>query len=205
MKRTPILGLAIVMTLLLAACGGGATTADDEPTPTKTSEPTASSTPTPTPTPTPEPVANDPADPGTWIIRGDGVGPVYVNTARDGAGAVLPGWALDPEQTCNNHFYGGPEGMRMILAGDPIGLVVLSVELPSAVTGSPRTAAGIGFGSTAAEVEAAYPGVPLTDDGVRTPTYVIPDAGRYILILVPDGVVNGFFSTAYEVLPMDLC
>lgn len=207
MKRTPILGLAVAVTLLLAGCAGGTPAADDTPTPTKTSKPTASSTPsaTPTPTPTPEPVANDPADPSTWIIRGDGVGPVSVGAPRDSAGAVLPGWELAAEQTCDNHFYSGPEAMRLTLAGDPIGLVVLSAELPSAVTVSPRTATGIGFGSTSAQVEAAYPGITLTNDGIRTPTYAVPDAGRYILILVPDGIVNGFFSTAYETLPMDLC
>jgi hypothetical protein len=204
MKRAPLLGLGVAISILLAGCGGSPS-ADDTATPTRTATPTASATPsaTPTPTPTPEPVPNDPADPSTWIIDGNGVGPVAIGAGRDGVGAVLPGWTLDPEQTCDNHFYGGPDGMRMTLPGDPVALIVISA--PGAVPDGPHTARGIGLGSTGDQVAAAYPEVAITDDGMRTPNYAVPDNGRFVLILVPDGVVNGFFVSPYDVLPMDLC
>lgn len=121
--------------------------------------PAQSQTPSPTTTPdtTPEPtVASttpppDPADPSTWIVSQDGMGPFTIGMPFDEALAVVPGMT----DGCGRAYFLLPD--RLILAratlADDAPLMVVQWSRAD----GPRTAEGIGIGSTAHEVRTAYP------------------------------------------------
>ena len=60
---------------------------------------TAEASETPTPSPTPTPVAADPADPSTWLIDAEGIGPLRRALPIDEAVALMPGYIVG---TCPN-------------------------------------------------------------------------------------------------------
>jgi hypothetical protein len=178
-------------------------------------------TPTPTATATPTKGAFTLDDPATWTISGSEVGPVAIGGAlaaetddlesayhllpkgpgcvvtdtwaREGAGTIQLGWQSDG-------------------SAKTVSSVVLSTEggvTPTSPLSGPTTAAGIGLGSTIADVRAAYPVL----------TAVMPEvsgAGSIWETTVADGVlrfqlgddgehVNAVYVTTDPNQPMGLC
>ncbi|NQX11865.1 hypothetical protein HQQ80_09540 [Microbacteriaceae bacterium VKM Ac-2855] len=168
------------------------------PSPTSTPVPTPTIEPTPiivAPAPTP---TLDPSDPDTWTIDFDGVGPVSFGGSIAETATVLQAtpYALSGTSAdeCPARFFvtDGSVYGEMVLAPDPtaanadvIGTIGLNLNQGSAVTG-PRTRAGIGMGSSLAEMLAAYPDIERTGsygDGVDY-FAVSNGAGVYITFAV---------------------
>ncbi|WP_199245835.1 hypothetical protein [Leifsonia sp. AG29] len=146
------------------------------PTATTTPPPTATPTPTPTPTPTatPTPIpthtepAEDPADPSTWIIGFDGVGPFRLGQTFGSQAHEAPGFVDRTDAICTDSYLwlrstassiglvGATDGSQRTAA-----IEVGSSGWPDRAT-SPATAEGIGVGSTYEELQAAYPGIQQT-------------------------------------------
>ncbi len=150
--------------LTLGACAGSGT-----PTPSTTPHAEASST-SPSATPTP---VQDPADPTTWIVSADGVGPARLGQSVAGAVAAMSSYVdvSDPAGCPNPRVtFLGPAGSTvanapLLLIADEQGSLVGIAFTES----GPRTVDGIGVGSTAAAVAQAYPhAVP----GTRGPSSV---------------------------------
>lgn len=161
--------------------------------------PTISATPTPTrtATPTPDPMATPPvsASPAGWVLRPDGLGPVELGMPLEQAAAEVGGMTL----ACAGAYYGFDSSLW--IAGWQTD-VVNSVEWYARDGGTvgPRTAEGIGIGSTIDEVRAAYP------DGVdvnrQRPNI---QAGKLFFQLNTDsGLVDGVGVTNTDV-PWEYC
>jgi hypothetical protein len=207
LARTWTTAVITAALLSLTACGPTAPAetyaAPTGSTPSAT--PTETSTPTPTPTPTAEAEVEDPAQIGTWIIDGVGIGPLDIGGDPATLPTYLPGVFDD---ACNTKIFERDDGLAFTMpvgeGSDQIYAIKLSGG-PAALANAPHTAAGVGLGSTSAQVEADYPGIAFEDDGVRTPHYVWPTDGRFVHILLKDGAVSGFFVSAFEKLSLDLC
>jgi hypothetical protein len=167
----PSLLIATASLVAITAC------AVSPATPSTPTQPTAA-TPPPTASAEPalEPVA-DPADPSTWLIDAEGIGPVQLGMTLDEAVAAMPGYDVG---TCPN------PNVRYLASGDAAGTLVGlasddngNVALVS-VTDSdgPATADGIHIGSTVADVKAAYADLELSQKYVDR--YTLEDTPGFI-------------------------
>ncbi|MDM7892898.1 hypothetical protein [Curtobacterium caseinilyticum] len=185
--RTTGIALGIVGVLLLGATGGGValgliptsfTGQAQAPAPSDTPEQLPSEAPsgapvsdeptpvlTPTSTPTPTPTSTRPpyslSDPSTWTISGTEVGPVALGGQLDAETDDLRGVLSDEFSSCSNpraSFWAGKGTLLTIITGADGRIESLSVRgLAETTDRPPTTAAGIGPGSTVAELRAAYP------------------------------------------------
>ncbi|MBT1607593.1 hypothetical protein [Curtobacterium flaccumfaciens] len=186
------IAIGVVGVLLLGAAGGGVAlgliptsittapaptaTTTPEPSPTETSSgapvvggptPTANPTPTPTPTSTRPPYSL--SDPDTWTISGSEVGPIALG-GEDAAetddldGIYTPAPCLNPNVTFwRSQDY--PE-LTVVRADDgTVQSLAIGTGAPDAPGNGPTTAAGLGVGSTLAELRAAYPDLHYTEPG----------------------------------------
>lgn len=164
------------------------------PSPTITASPTPTPTPPPFPSPTPTPTAPapDPADPTTWIVSQAGMGPLVIGMPFRDAIAAVPqaqdacghAYSIRPDRLFFASWNGGPD--------DP-----LNVATWSRADG-PRTAEGIGIGSTPDEVRAAYPdAVEVTRQGL----YLQSGA---MFFRIETGLVDSIGVTSDEV-PWEYC
>ncbi len=188
-----VAGLAAAAALALAACAGTGTGTDPGSTPfpipsVTASVPMITATPPATPTdapatdaPQPAP-ASDPADPSTWTIGFDGIGPITLGTPLSEVDAIVA-----PTDSCRpgvDSFFdstvvastdgGAGEGDAAT-----VGLVISQSVAKSSVTGIPTTAEGIGVGSTIDELLAAYPDAEPYE-AVNSTAYRITDGTTYI-------------------------
>lgn len=187
-----VAGLVAAAALALAGCAGagsGGSDATPFPIPSVTaSVPTISATPpaftsTATPTAAPEPVPAsdpDPADPSTWTIGFDGIGPITLGTPLADIEAAVP-----PTDSCRpgvDSFFGSAVVASTDGAdGESVGLVISQAVAAgdgSSIT-PPTTAEGIGVGSTIDELLAAYPDAEPYQ-AVNSTVYRITDGATYI-------------------------
>lgn len=174
------------------------------PVPSSSEEPGATTAPTKdsgnvqgagTASPTPVVPENDPADPSTWIIGFDSVGPLTLArpvSEQASAQSAYTGESLDDPETgyrCSAWRLTSPDYITLEVApgsADPTTTSVISIggsagdrsDLPG-----PHTAKGIGVGSTIAELKAAYPDLVVTWSDTRASSleFSVTDGnGRYI-------------------------
>jgi hypothetical protein len=187
--RTALIAVALATVLTAAGCAGGdpaptATVTVTAPAPTPSSSPTE----TPEPEPAPDPSAYSVDDPGTWVIDYAGIGPFVVGSTLEGIEADLP----HPPETCRAgvdtyDFDGlGLTAVSGIDEADPAAPVVvvrmLAIDPVDAAdpAAQPRTEAGIGLGSTVAELQAAYQELETVQGMGGSTVYQLAADSRYI-------------------------
>jgi hypothetical protein len=129
----------------------------------------------------------DPAQPSTWTIGFDAVGPIVLGTPSTEQHDVLA--AFEPEVAgdgCGLDFVSTPTGLRVGTGESAAGgvtSIVLNAEVPAEAGTGPRTANGIGIGSTIDDLVTAYPDARKTSGmGEALITYAVTDAsGRSIV------------------------
>ncbi|GIT78911.1 hypothetical protein LLS1_05800 [Leifsonia sp. LS1] len=223
-KRT-----AFVVTLVLLAVGisgGGVAYALStglldpvpvaSPTPTLVPTPTPTETPTPTPTPTPTSTL-DPADPATWTIGFDGVGPVKLGLPLTEVNGVTPTMSDETYDICRPAQLDlvAPDGLSLTAfettaSGDQVGNIHVGFNFDvggDKTLATPRTDRGIGIGSTTAELLAAYPGIPLTGSYGDVANYYGIDGGHgtWIVFGTLHDKVNAITVGPSSTIPSEYC
>lgn len=161
------------------------------PTPTETPSPTATATAAPVPAPTAVPTETAAADLSTWVIGFDGIGPIAYGGSSDSAAAALDTTALVPYdfgiEECRSDRRGTADDVNawIMADSDEAGRVDLltvfgyGVDATRAATAFPRTAAGIGIGSTEQDLLAAYPDIAAENPVAGDASYALRDgSGR---------------------------
>lgn len=152
--------LAAAALLALAGCTSTGAT------PNASSSAPSSSAAAPTAEPTPA-AALDPADPASWVITADAVGPIA--RGADAAATVAELTAFEANEWCPGTFELRQAGAAQIMVttlddGTVRGVWVSGGADPSvAVPGSPATETGVMLGSTMDELSAAYPDLTATN------------------------------------------
>jgi hypothetical protein len=184
------------------------------PAATPKPEPTVTPTPTPVPvTPTPTPVA-DPTDPDLWLIDFDGIGPLKVGGSLEAMQPALTQF-VDFTQYDFCPWVGAfraDNTASLIIPTDyedrdTVWLVAVNGWFGPHGDGyrTPRTSEGIGIGSTLAEVEAAYPQVPIVTS-MNSPFISYTDgSGRWIYILMQEDIVVEISVQETEMAPSEFC
>lgn len=152
MRLTPVAVGAVALAFVLSSCATPSTHETTVAADPGTTTP-ASATPTS--------AVQDPADPATWIISAQGVGPLLLGEKAGDAALAVPGYRdVTDRNACPNTrvTFIGPAGTSsqnapILLLSDDSGSLA-GVAL-SAV--GPKTSEGVGVGSVAADVKAAYP------------------------------------------------
>ncbi|WP_157780398.1 hypothetical protein [Leifsonia xyli] len=216
---TRLRGLAVVVAIgaaaVLTGCAGGVAGAAAT-SPAVSASPTTTSTPTAMPSATP---AADPADPSTWLVTFEGIGPLVAGSELAAVPSELSAFTelAAPEEQCSAYVYRLADTLRASTSGgrtDHEHAVDVTVSWmgssdapgPSDVAASPRTERGIGVGSTIAELKAAYPDLAVTHGG-DVPTYGITDGTRWILFrdLWAGGTVSAVQVGTSDLIPNEIC
>lgn len=192
-------GIAALAALSLAGC-----VASPAPTAAPTVIPSASSTPQP-----------DPADPSTWIISIEGVGPVEFGApvAEETADLVAAYTDVTDLEACSTLMFEAEGFPTIWLSPDADGFVnaiLITAETAEGdvASGSPLTEEGIGIGSTRDELFEAYPVVAdAVQDDVGYETYSVEEfEGRWVHFDVePDGTVIDIVVNAAPQPPYEFC
>ncbi|MDY0912575.1 hypothetical protein [Rathayibacter festucae] len=236
--RSPRARASLLVGLVLAALlvsGGGVAVALSGIIPDPLSVPVPSSTPTPSPTPestTPAPAPVAPvaspsptptsAELADWVIGFDGVGPIAFGGTLEAASAALDTTDLlrydsgiEGCLTDTRNAPGDPSA-AITVDPDPTGTTVVLITVSSFVTPDgtqsaaqlPATAAGIGIGSTGAELLAAYPGLGSWETRAGEPGYWLDDdAGHRLWFSVDSStdLVEAIALSTPERLPFGGC
>jgi hypothetical protein len=138
--------------------------------------------------------ADDPDDPSTWVVDFTGIGPIRMDMMRDQVEALHSGVQLeDFEGYCASYYWGDGTLPWGVMGGlvesqgsyGPIDTVGLYGD---PVSDLPRTAAGIGLGSTESAVLAAYPSAEVNQH-----TYI--ENGHYVDVYGPGRTTAMRFDT----------
>ncbi|WP_166806182.1 hypothetical protein [Cryobacterium cheniae] len=215
--RATIVTTALAASLLMLAGCAQAAPAESAPASAQASEtPSATPSPTPTPTPTAAPTPTvDPANPSSWLITFDGVGPLTFGGQIAEETADMTAFADTSNDVCPVKMFAmdGVPGIWVRPAADgAIELITLGAEtfgtpVADVEAGSPKTEAGIGIGATLQQLEAAYPEVSETGTYGDLQTYygISSDTGRWIVFTIRDGVVDAIGVSSEPILPSEYC
>ncbi|MGU3645392.1 hypothetical protein ACLBXX_10525 [Microbacterium sp. C23T] len=197
--------------VVLAGCSSpaapGASTPSKSPDASATTaaaEPSATAGATPT---------IDSEDPSTWLITDSGIGPIELGMPFSGALELMPpGTTNDPERcawlawwTSQDQDYNVyTAGSSDAADAGPVGLIATEGWAGAAAAPGPRTADGVGVGSTVDEVRTAYPDAVETPDSIDS-SIVHLRAGRIFFTYREDPVIAAVTVTAMDVPPYELC
>jgi hypothetical protein len=215
--RSSVTTVLVAAALALTGCAGGGSSQ-----PSASSSPSdAAVTPTPTgtaPAATPsatEPSA-DPADITTWTVSEQGIGPVLIGDAFADTATGLPTWKVS--EACSwTAFLPADDGsvngyfVREADEGDGTITTVAFEALADSVVPSdgPRSAQGIGLGSTREEVMAAYPDAvaqtPTIGDGEYLRVGAQGSAAVYFQIREGAAAVTALTVTDRDEPPYEVC
>jgi hypothetical protein len=176
-SRIPHLGAALVAASLLTACAPIAETT--APTPVADATLSASSTPSATSTPAGEVVLSD-----VFEVE---VGEPFLDAAERTGAAQVQGcsWVARSEQDGYRLQFEGPEAP--VTPDTGVDLVAVAAPVGNAAQGpiGPRTAEGIGIGSTVDEARVAFPDAQVSDapDGPQRYLRVSTGEGNEALFL----------------------
>ncbi len=206
---TTALAASLVM---LAGCAQPAP-AESTPASAQASE-TPSVTPTATTTPTPTATV-DLADPSSWLITFDGVGPLTLGGKIDDETADMAAFTESSNDFCPVKMFSKDKAPRIQIrptADGAIDLIALGAEtfgtpVADVEAGSPKTEAGIGIGATLPQLESAHPGVVQTGTYGEPRTYygLSNGADRWIVFTIRDGVVDAIGVSGDPILPSEYC
>jgi hypothetical protein len=174
----------------------------------------ASETPIPSALPTADPApTTDPADPSTWTIGFDGIGPAKLGSPLADLHTSMPTLTDETPDLCKPGQVAltDSNGLWLIAHGfyqaeDTVANLFLGSSDDAPVDGSPRTAAGIGIGSTESDLLAAYPGIPVTGT-YSNATYhgVQNDRGTWIVFSIIDERVDAITVGPRSTMPKEFC
>ncbi|MFK4837906.1 hypothetical protein ACI3KY_19425 [Microbacterium sp. ZW T2_14] len=176
--------------------------------------PTPSPTPTPTRTPTPTPTrSEDPDDPATWVITEAGMGPIALGMPFSDALTSMPsGTTNDPDLCGWLAWWSAPAREYNVYTArpgntsddGPVSLVATEAwGDPTAAIG-PRTASGVGVGSTVEDVRAEYPDAVEVADSIDS-SIVHLQVGQMFFTYREDPVISSVTVTMAEAPPYELC
>ena len=194
------LSASLAMTaLLLAGCSvqSPPETAPTSPVPSESAPaPTASSA--------------NPDDAASWTISYEGIGPVAWGQSSDEARASLGDFTEVPVEQCPELLVFESETLPnvwLVLDGDGVTIdqVVVTADSADAVSESPKTAEGIGVGSTVDEVVAAYPDAEVEEVPVADTRYSVTDGSGWINIVVRDAVVHEIVVRDEAAVSYEVC
>jgi len=210
--RSILLVGAVVMT---AALGGCAATPSAGGTAAETDPPvTSSASQSPSGSPSDESTV-DLNDPSYWIITESSIGPVRLGEPFSQAREAAPTWTVD--DTCSwAAFWNAPNQsltayfMRDSAEHDgEVTTIDVAALMPSEPSDGPRTSDGLGFGSTRAEVQAAYPDAQEQASTTGEQTMLRVDgAGEGSLFFTfeeGDDLVRAITLTLLDEPPYELC
>jgi hypothetical protein len=160
---------------------------------------TASEAETPSVTPTPSPTRVDMSDTANWILGFGTLGPLTVGGTITDAGRALDRFTVLQQDACPRVAFvtstttmPGRPTVTAPLADDGSILQLATYEPGATLDASfsPRTAAGIGLGSTETELNAAYPDAISAVGRSESTVYSIKNgSGLYINFAVTNGAV----------------
>lgn len=174
--------------------GGGTVAGPSLPSPSTSISSPPASTPTGAPSSPPpvSPPAQDPTDPTTWVVSQSGMGPLTIGMPFTAAIAAVPG----AQAACENAYFVSPDNLFFARWGegadDPLDVVTW------ARAEGPRTAEGIGIGSSPDDVRAAYPDVTEVQ---RQGAYLQSGA---VFFRIETGVVDEIGVTSSDI-PWEYC
>ena len=209
-KRGTVAALAIGV-LLLSGCASE-TAGASTPAPTEAATATGNSA-TPTPTATPTVAALNLEDPSSWLIDFTAVGPLALGDRLSDELPSMSAFSTVVQEACPWETAFDKPDFPSIWIPDPsaTGVVeqIVLQKWGSAGTvapNSPQTSAGIGIGSTQAELTAAYPSITQVE-GLYAPYYALPDdSGNWINFAVTeDGLVDTIVVRASSQIDSEYC
>ena len=213
--------VAIVTTTLAASLVTLAGCAQPAPAESAESAPaSAQASETPSATPSPTPAAGHSAtvnlaDPSSWQITFDGVGPLSFGGEITEETADMTAFTDTSNEACPVKMFatdGAPGIWVRPDADGAIDLVTLGAEtfgtpVADVEAGTPKTQAGIGIGATLQQLEAAHPEVVATGTfGELETSYGISnDTGRWIVFTIRDKVVDAIGVSSEPTLASEYC
>lgn len=143
----------------------------------------------------------DLAKPGTWLISADGIGPVVYGGAIADVRPSMGAFDEIPSEWCGvARFRSESNGLAVLAMLSEDGSTIEGTfvngwgESPAALADAPRTAEGIGLGSSLSDLLSAYPTISLEHERATEPPtlyYAIHNAnGSWLVFVVYEDVVR---------------